>query len=289
MVVLLFSEEEMSENPLKNLYRSKSVYVSLPSKGKYYKSGLELSIDEELGVMPMTAVDEIKLKSPDALFNGDALFDLIRSCVPDIQDPREIPACDTDIIMMAIKIATHGDKLDVTAKCPSCEAETDYEIPLSNMIASSKPIEEDDVVEINDKVRVYVRPYSLSSQIKGNIQKFHQMRMQLILNNDMSAEDKANLFNEALLQASTISVSLAASNILKVEITDDEDNTTEVTDENYIMEWVENMDSVTYERVIGRIRTLSDPRVDTGVTLTCSECSHEYNTKVELDPVNFFT
>ena len=289
MVVLLFSEEEMSENPLKNLYRSKSVYVSLPSKGKYYKSGLELSIDEELGVMPMTAVDEIKLKSPDALFNGDALFDLIRSCVPDIQDPREIPACDTDIIMMAIKIATHGDKLDVTAKCPSCEAETDYEIPLSNMIASSKPIEEDDVVEINDKVRVYVRPYSLSSQIKGNIQKFHQMRMQLILNNDMSAEDKANLFNEALLQASTISVSLAASNILKVEITDDEDNTTEVTDENYIMEWVENMDSVTYEKVIGRIRTLSDPRVDTGVTLTCSECSHEYNTKVELDPVNFFT
>lgn len=289
MVVLLFSEEEMSENPLKNLYRSKSVYVSLPSKGKYYKSGLELSIDEELGVMPMTAVDEIKLKSPDALFNGDALFELIRSCVPDIQDPREIPACDTDIIMMAIKIATHGDKLDVTAKCPSCEAETDYEIPLSNMIASSKPIEEDDVVEINDKVRVYVRPYSLSSQIKGNIQKFHQMRMQLILNNDMSAEDKANLFNEALLQASTISVSLAASNILKVEITDDEDNTTEVTDDNYIMEWVENMDSVTYEKVIGRIRTLSDPRVDTGVTLTCSECSHEYNTKVELDPVNFFT
>lgn len=279
----------MSENPLKNLYRSKSVYVSLPSKGKYYKSGLELSIDEELGVMPMTAVDEIKLKSPDALFNGDALFELIRSCVPDIQDPREIPACDTDIIMMAIKIATHGDKLDVTAKCPSCEAETDYEIPLSNMIASSKPIEEDDVVEINDKVRVYVRPYSLSSQIKGNIQKFHQMRMQLILNNDMSAEDKANLFNEALLQASTISVSLAASNILKVEITDDEDNTTEVTDDNYIMEWVENMDSVTYEKVIGRIRTLSDPRVDTGVTLTCSECSHEYNTKVELDPVNFFT
>ena len=88
----------MNENPLKQLYRSKSVYVNLPSRGRFYKSGLTLSIDDELGIMPMTAVDEIKLKAPDALFNGDALFDLIKSCVPDVADPDEIPTCDVDMI-----------------------------------------------------------------------------------------------------------------------------------------------------------------------------------------------
>ena len=52
----------MSQNPLTHLYRKKSLYVALPSKGKYYKDGIELSVDEELGVLPMTTADEIKLK-----------------------------------------------------------------------------------------------------------------------------------------------------------------------------------------------------------------------------------
>lgn len=60
----------MSDNPLKSIYRSKSIYLKLPSQGKFYPSGVKLSVDNEIGVMSMTTTDEINLKSPDALFNG---------------------------------------------------------------------------------------------------------------------------------------------------------------------------------------------------------------------------
>ena len=137
----------MSDNPLKDLYRSKSVYLNLPSGGRFYDSGLNLSIDSELGVMPMTAVDEIKLKAPDALFNGDALFDLFKSCVPDIALADEVPTCDVDMILMGIKVATHGEMLEVTSTCAKCEKDGEYEISLPSLMASAQPIDKENVIE----------------------------------------------------------------------------------------------------------------------------------------------
>lgn len=289
VALLLFSEVKMSDNPLKDLYRSKSVYLNLPSGGRFYNSGLNLSIDNELGVMPMTAVDEIKLKSPDALFNGDALFDLFKSCVPDIALADEVPTCDVDMILMGIKVATHGEMLEVTSTCPKCEVEGEYEISLPRLMASAQPIDKENVIEIEGGVKVFVRPFSLRSQVKGNVQRFHQMRMQMILNDDLTDDDKAQMFDEALLQASAVSVQLCADNILSVEIPQDGSETVKVDSAEHIYEWVENMDSKTYEKVISRIRKLSDPRIDTDINLTCTDCQHEYKTKLELDPINFFT
>ena len=115
------------------------------------------------------------------------------------------------------------------------------------------------------------------------------MRMQMILNDDLTDDDKAQMFDEALLQASAVSVQLCADNILSVELPQENGETIKVENAEHIYEWVENMDSKTYEKVISRIRKLSDPRIDTNINLTCTECQHEYKTKLELDPINFFT
>ena len=59
-------------NPLLKAYRSSSLYISLPSGGKFYKEKPKLSADGELAVYAMTARDELITKTPDALFNGEA-------------------------------------------------------------------------------------------------------------------------------------------------------------------------------------------------------------------------
>ena len=41
----------MSNNPLEKLYRSKSFFLPLPSTGRYYDSGINLSVDNEIGVI----------------------------------------------------------------------------------------------------------------------------------------------------------------------------------------------------------------------------------------------
>ena len=78
-----------SDNPLKNKIRVAKIYVRLPSSGKYNKLPIEFSHTGELPVRAMTARDELLLRNPDALLNGDAVEKLIQSCIPEIKDMRE--------------------------------------------------------------------------------------------------------------------------------------------------------------------------------------------------------
>tara|TARA_B100000902_G_scaffold36868_1_gene44060 strand:+ start:8213 stop:9052 length:840 start_codon:yes stop_codon:yes gene_type:complete len=279
----------MSENPLKHLYRSKTVYVELPSKGKFYKKPPKFSVDGEIGVMPMTTNDELKLKSPDALFNGEAMFDMLSSCVPDIENPREIPACDLDVLVFAIRIATSGDEMEISSECPHCEKTHEYEVNLTRFMASAKEMELDPTVQIDENTTVHVRPYSLESRMKTQIQQFHAYRMESMLNGgDISQDRKVELFNDALAAASSISVELVASNITKVELKSGED-VTAVEEYDHIYQWVMNMDSNTYKKIIGHIRKLSDANIEKEVVLNCAGCNKEYRSDIDLDPTNFFT
>ena len=55
-------------NPLETYFRQPSIYIKLPSGGKHYPMGaIEFNENSELAVYPMTAKDEIKMKTPDAL------------------------------------------------------------------------------------------------------------------------------------------------------------------------------------------------------------------------------
>jgi len=71
----------MDNNPLKAYFRRPAIYLKLPSEGKYYPQGsVDIPVNGEVAVYPMTAVDEITTKTPDALFNGSAVVEIIKSC-----------------------------------------------------------------------------------------------------------------------------------------------------------------------------------------------------------------
>lgn len=277
----------MSNNPLSKLYRNKSIFIQLPSKGKYYTSGIDLSIDGELGIMPMTAYDEISLKSPDSLFNGDGLINLIKSCVPDIKNPEEIPSCDIDPIIIGIR-AANNKILETEVECPHCKTEQIFNLDLSILLSSFTPINEDNTVILSENTKVIIRPYSLRSQLKTNIQTFHQMRMEAILNNNdsISDEKKLELFNTAFAEATKLTIELVADNIVAVEL----DNVT-VTEKEHIFEWVQNMDKQTYKIIVDKIKELSSNTLDKTMTVQCSnsECNNTFETLVDLNPVSFFT
>ena len=50
------------------------------------KDVIDMTSTTELPVSPMTAMDEIKFKTPDALMNGQGVVDVIQSCIPDIKN-----------------------------------------------------------------------------------------------------------------------------------------------------------------------------------------------------------
>ena len=112
----------ISNNPLKQYFRRPAIYIRLPSGGKGYAPGvINMPENGEFPVYPMTAIDEITSRTPDALFNGTAIVDLIKSCVPDIIDPWGVHSTDMDSILIGIKSASQGNDLEIDSQCPSCE------------------------------------------------------------------------------------------------------------------------------------------------------------------------
>ena len=89
-------------NPLTQYFRQPSIYIKLPSQGNYYPAGaIEMPQNGELPVLPMTAIDEITYRTPDALFSGQAVINVIQSCIPAIKDAWAIPSIDIDTILVA--------------------------------------------------------------------------------------------------------------------------------------------------------------------------------------------
>ena len=50
------------------------------------------------------------LKNPDALLNGEAVASLIKSCVPDIKDPKKMFSADVDALLIAIKDTSNEER-----------------------------------------------------------------------------------------------------------------------------------------------------------------------------------
>ena len=61
----------MTTNPLSGFYRTPSVYIKLPSNGKYWPNdSIHIPPNGELPIRPMSGKDDILLKNADGLMNG---------------------------------------------------------------------------------------------------------------------------------------------------------------------------------------------------------------------------
>ena len=118
-------------NPLAGYMRQPKIYIRLASGGAYWPQG-SISIPEngELAVYSMTAKDELTFKTPDALMNGQAVVDVIQSCVPAIKDAWKCPNIDLDLILVAIRIATYGETMEITHRVPKIDEEVTHQIDL---------------------------------------------------------------------------------------------------------------------------------------------------------------
>lgn len=73
-------------NPLLGYMRQPKIYIRLPSNGLFWEEGsIDIPENNEFPVYSMTAKDELTFKTPDALMNGQAIVDVIQSCMPNIK------------------------------------------------------------------------------------------------------------------------------------------------------------------------------------------------------------
>ena len=141
----------MSDNPLKSYFRQPKIYLSLPSPEKFYPSGcFEPTETGELPVYAMTAKDELNFKTPDALLNGQATVDVIQSCIPNIKNAWLLPSTDLDAILIAIRIATYGEMMDINTVVPVVNEERTYQLNLRGILDELKAEKFEEFVTVDD-------------------------------------------------------------------------------------------------------------------------------------------
>ena len=185
-------------NPLNKYFRQPAIYVSLPSGADYPPHVVTPTQTGEIGVMPMTAKDEIRFKTPDALMNGQGVVDVIQSCVPDIKDAWQIKSYDLDTILVAIRVATYGETMEINFNVPGANESVSHSVNLPAILDDLRKTKVDGHITLQDGLKITVRPLTYKDMTTTSLQTFQQQKMySAIQDSQLSDEEKGKRFNEA--------------------------------------------------------------------------------------------
>ena len=281
-----------NNNPLSAYFRAPKLYTTIPSGGKFYSEDIMTMPESgELAIFPMTTKDEMQLKNPDALLNGEAVSNLIKSCVPDIKQPKKMLSADVDALLIAIRGASGGDEVEVAATCPKCENVTDIVVSVESALLTMEELERSYQLDLANGLGVEALPFSYETSIKAGIASFRSSRsMQSIaeLTDDM---ERLKAFNESFVQLADLNFEMIIDSVRAIMYTDSDGETQSVTDKTEIREFLENCDKSLGKQIEEFVNGINKKGVKQEVAVTCSneECEHQYEAPINFDPVNFFT
>ena len=270
-------------NPLRQYFRRPALHLKLPSQGKFYpQNSIEMPENSELPIFPMTAIDEITSKTPDALYNGTAIVDIIKSCVPNIKDPWRIPAVDIDALLIGIKSASTGNNLDILSTCTNCNNEETFAINLLILLQNIKLGNYHEPLQIGD-LKIFFKPLDYKTVNETNLMQFET---QVEINNLEKIQDDKERLNKTGMTMRKVNENLfaiIAKGIDRIELPNET-----VTDYNFILEFILNTDKATFEEMRNYGVSLRETSEIKPVKLKCNSCANEYLQRVALNVTDFF-
>lgn len=281
-------EQKMhSSNPLSAFFRQPKIHVSLPSNGKFWEKGaLEQTETGEHPVFAMTARDELLFRTPDALMNGSAIVEVIQSCVPSIKNAWKMPSLDVDAVLTAIRMATYGVDMDVTAMCPKCSTQSDKTVDLRTVLDNLNQIEFNERIEIGTEMLVHLRPMNYSEISKTALKAFEHQRIFSIINDkDITDEQKMKLFQESFLKLTDLTLDTAVQCVTKIESIHGSTD-----DPEHIKEFLQKADKTVFSAINDSVNKSQESGKVASFHTVCDneKCKHEWNVKLTLDQADFF-
>lgn len=271
-------------NPLKQYFRQPAIYLRLPSGGNFWPQGaIDLPANGEVPVYPMTAIDEITYRTPDSLFNGQAVINVIQSCVPNILDAWQCPSSDINAILTAIRIASYGHTLEIGTTCTNCGHEAEYGLDLRSVIDQLHAPDYTQSVNSGDLV-INFKPMNYREQNSvGQLQFEEQKILQAIPNPDVDDKAKAAMLGEMIKHITKLTIDVIRWNIRSIRTPQ-----AIVHEPAHIKEFLENCDKNLFNQIRDHIIGLRESTDLKPLEITCSECNTKYLQPLTLDMANFF-
>lgn len=273
----------MSNNPLRQYFRRPALYIALPSKGKYYPQGtLDMPDNGELPVYPMTAIDEITAKTPDALFNGNAVIEIIKSCVPAIKDPWNLPSVDIDTLLIAIRAATNGNDLEIDSFCPKCEESGKYGVNLVGLLSTIKSEGYEEVMKLGD-LEISFKPLTYREVNDGNLAQFEIKRE---INAIQATEDddaKSKMSGVTMKKLTEMNIEIVVNTIASIK-----SPSAIVDNKEYISEFLHGCDKNMFNAIRDNVVKLREGSSIKPMKIKCVSCGHDYEQSLALNVSDFF-
>ncbi len=280
-----------NSNPLNKYFRQPSIYVTLPSGTAYPPHVVQQSQSGELGIQPMTAKDEIRFKTPDALMNGQGVVDVIQSCVPQVKNAWEIKSYDLDTILIAIRIATYGETMDFTFTVPGANEQVTHSQNLPALLDQIKSTTIETEITLEDGLKIAVRPLTYKDMTTASQQTFAQQKMYAsVQESELPDEDKSKRFNESFKALTDLNSSILLKNISAITMQDG----TIVNDPGQIKEFVDNANAKIVKEIETKIIALRSQGAVKPLKLKATEeqikkgAPASYEVPITFDTANFF-
>ena len=277
-----------SNNPLSGYFRAPKLYTRIPSLGRFYTSEVvDLPENGELAIYPMTAKDEVLMKNPDALLNGEAVAELIRSCVPAVKKPRNMISNDVEALLVAIQGASYGDDLTVSGDCPVCKEKCSGVASVEAALETMTVLEETYTVATEDGLTLTLRPFSYESTIKAGIANFKSTRSLQSLTEIKDEMAQLKAFNDSFVRIAAMNFDLIVDSVAVIAGTNAEGEFA-VHDRAQIREYLENCETSVGKSIEKEIARINRIGINKTVQLECDEHG-AFTQEVGFDPVNFST
>lgn len=271
-------------NPLTQYFRQPAIHVRLPSQGEFYPPNtLVLPPNGEVPVLPMTAVDEITYRTPDALFNGSAVVSVIKSCVPAVRDPWSMPSIDIDALLIAIRIASFGHALDLNTQCPNCNHQEEITVDLRAVNDQLRLGNYHESVHLGD-LEVFFRPLNYREVNENSQQQFEQQQgLRMLADPNVDEIVKAEQLSKSMAAINNLTVRTIAQSIAAIKTPG-----AVVTEPEHIHEFLNNCDRAVFNRLRDHAIELRQHSELRPIDIRCSNCEHEYQQPFTLDMSSFF-
>lgn len=272
-------------NPLAQYFRHPKLQIQLPTKGKFWPAGtLQLNEDGSLDVLPMTARDEIMMKSPEGLLSGSSIAQTITSCIPGIKDAYQMPGHDVDTALIAIRLASYEHELEIKTTCPKCKEVNENSVDLRALLDSIPKGNITNVYTINELVFEF-KPYTWKFINDNNKHQFEQDQFtRSLAGQDLTDDQKREYFQNTFLKLAQQSTESLVIAISKISLP----GGAVVTSKEQITEFINKAPRELIKKIRGDITKMNEAVAYPDIKLTCSECEHEYTTSVEFNQANFF-
>jgi len=279
-------ESSINNNPLAKHFRQPAIYLKLPSGGRFYPEGtLDIGATGEIPVYPMTVKDELLLKTPDALMNGSSIVEMIRSCCPSIKDPWGMPLVDLDPILIAIRLASYGEGMDMTSNCTHCSAENEHTIDLRKVLDNLKPIANYDKQNFLHGLIFDIQPQTFQEiNTAGQISFEQQKIVAAVENSELTPEEKKTQFDASFKKLTDLNISTLVNCIRSITT---EDNQT-VKEKSLIIDFLNQTDRKTYDEVRDLVTDIVKANALESMPVVCSSCETEYKINLDFNQSNFF-